>query len=273
MRDVILDVHPSSPPAANLVAAAYDSIAADYDSQVQGDDWMRRILWANVLAVFEPGDHILDVTCGTGTDAIFLAQHGMQVTALDISPGMAQMLRHKAARAGVGERVRALVGDAAALAIRADARFDGVVSTFAGLNTLPDLAAFACAAARLLRPGGHLIVHMLSRRSAWEWLALAARGRWRAARTLGSQSRRVYTIGGQPVPHFLYLPREAFGAYFARHFRLQRAYSLGALRPPHTLHGLPPPIPQALGALERPFAAHPPLLDRGRFFVLDMVRR
>ena len=36
-------------------------------------------------------------------------------------------------------------------------RFDGILSAFAGLNTVPDLRGFAVNAARLLRPGGHLI--------------------------------------------------------------------------------------------------------------------
>ncbi len=255
------------------VASAYDSIAADYDTQVEGDAWMRDILWRHFLAVFAPGNHILDVTCGTGLDAMFLAARGMWVTALDISPGMVQRLRAKAAWAGVSDRVQALVCDAGAPALWPSAHFDGIISTFAGLNTLTDLGAFACAAAPLLRGGGHLIVHILSRCSAWECLGLAARGRWQDARRLCRERDRPYTIGGQPVPHHLYLPREAYEGFFAPYFGLQRTYSLGALRPPHTIRRVPPVVAQALGTLERPFAAHPPLLDYGRFFVLDMVRR
>ena len=258
---------------ADLVASAYDSIASGYDAEVQGDAWMRRVLWRHCLAIFRSGDRVLDVTCGTGTDAVFLAQHGIHVTALDISPGMVQHTRAKAVQAGVGGRVQPAVCDAAALAVRDAPAFDGIISTFAGLNTVENLAAFACAASRLLWPGGHLLVHMLSRRSAWEWLGLVARGRGREARSRWGRERRVYLIGGQPVTHHLYLPHEAYNSYFASYFRLQAAYSLGALRPPHTLRLAPTPLAQALGALERPFASRRPLLDRGRFFVLDMVRR
>ncbi|MFN8472666.1 MAG: methyltransferase domain-containing protein [Anaerolineae bacterium] len=257
----------------DLVAAAYDGIAASYDAQVQGDTWMRHILWQHFLAVFEPGDSVLDVTCGTGTDAIFLAQHGICLTAMDISPGMVQRLHAKVTHVGIGERVHALIGDAANLAMCGSVRFDGIISTFAGLNTIEDPAAFACAAARLLRPCGHLIVHMLSRCSAWEWLGLAARGHWPEARNLCRRERRVYSIDGKPVPHRLYLPCEAYATFFAPHFRLHRAYSLGALRPPHTLRSVPRPVAQALGAMEPSVSSRPPLLDHGRFFVLDMVRR
>jgi len=35
-----------------------------------------------------PGSRVLDMACGTGLHALFLAEHGAEVTACDVSPGM-----------------------------------------------------------------------------------------------------------------------------------------------------------------------------------------
>ena len=65
------------------VSAAYDAIAREYDRQLDDDAWMRRILWKRYGQVFRPGHHVLDVGCGTGTDAVFLARRGVRVTAIE----------------------------------------------------------------------------------------------------------------------------------------------------------------------------------------------
>jgi ubiquinone/menaquinone biosynthesis C-methylase UbiE len=124
--------------------AAYDRIAARYDAQQAGDEWMRSCLHRHYVRVFRPGKRVLDIGCGTGTDALALARHGIQVLGIDGSPGM---IRQGRARIGAW-RVSLCV-----LAIEdittLDTTFDGAYSSFASLNTV-DLAAFACAVATVL---------------------------------------------------------------------------------------------------------------------------
>ncbi|HEX5502389.1 MAG TPA: class I SAM-dependent methyltransferase [Thermomicrobiales bacterium] len=269
-------VHGEFPPAlggqgGDPVAAAYDAIAAEYDAQVAGDAWMRRVLWARYAALFRPGRRVLDVGCGSGADAIFLARRGVRVTGIDVSPAMIARLEGKVRRLGLAGLVEARVMDVADLAAWHDRRFDGIVSAFAGLSTAPDLARFAADAARLLPPGAPMVLHLLNRTSLWEWLAHVAARRWPAARALRHQRERVFVIGGRPVRHYLYRPDEAYRA-FAGAFRLRRRYGLGALRPPHTLRRLPPPLIAVLDRLEVPLRARRPLADWGRFFVLELDR-
>lgn len=45
--------------------------------------------------------HALDVGCGTGTDAIFLAQNGFNVSAIDVSEEAIKIAKSKAEKAGV----------------------------------------------------------------------------------------------------------------------------------------------------------------------------
>lgn len=57
---------------------------------------------------FKPS-RMLELGCGTGTNAIWLAQQGFDVTAFDLSPLAIQQANEKARKAGV--KVKFLVGD------------------------------------------------------------------------------------------------------------------------------------------------------------------
>jgi SAM-dependent methyltransferase len=255
------------------VQFAYDRIAHGYDQQVAGDAWMRAILWQHYARLFRPGDHILDVSCGTGLDAVFLARAGMRVTGIDISPEMIAQLRARVAQENLDTLIEAQVLDLANLVQLPTGEFDGIVSAFAGLSTSPDLTKFAGNAARLLKPNGRMLIHMLNRFSLWEWLALIAHRRWGDARRLGSERRRTFTIGGLAVEHRLYYPLDAYQQFFANEFQIHRAYALGVLRPPHTMRAVPERGVRALEAIDERFGAHRPWLNRGRFFVLELLKR
>jgi SAM-dependent methyltransferase len=151
--------------------------------------------------------------------------------------------------------------------------FDGIISAFAGLSTTPDLSSFAENAARLLRPGGRMFLHMLNRTSLWEWLGCVKRGEWSAARRLGCQAERDFAIGGRAVRHYLYAPEDAYRRFFAGRFALTSAYGLGCLRPPHTVRRVPRPVVEALEKLDPVAGKHPPFVKWGRFFVLELARR
>ncbi len=255
------------------IASAYDAIAADYDRQLEGDGWMRELLWQHYLRRFGPGDRVLDVSCGTGLDSLFLAQRGVLVTGIDISSGMIAQLLAKAARLELQDRLEARVMDFADLGSWPAGGYDGIVSAFAGLSTTPDLTLFSRHAARLLRPEGRMVLHLLNRFSLWEWLGLMRDRRWSEASQLGALRSRRFVVGGRALHHHLFCPREAYERFFSRQFLLKESYSFGTLRPPHTVRRVPGRVARALGALERPLAHRSPFLNWGRFFVLDLELR
>ncbi len=92
----------------------------------------------------------MDVACGTGRYAAHLAARGFDVRGFDTSPGMLALARAKVPDAGFA------MADMVRLPV-ADYSVDVVVSTLA-LSHVEDLAPAFAEAARILRPGGHLLV-------------------------------------------------------------------------------------------------------------------
>lgn len=255
------------------IACAYDGIASDYDLQLEGDRWMREVLWEHYLRRFRRGARLLDVSCGTGLDSLFLAEQGMFVTGMDISPGMIARLLAKASKAGLDSQIEAHVANFADLGSWPLRGYDGIVSAFAGLNTARDLSEFSRHAAGLLRPNGRMVLHLLNRFSLWEWTGMVRDGHWSEARRLGSTRERRFSVGDQELRHHLFYPHEAYSRFFSREFLLDECYGLGFLRPPHTVRRIPRAVVRGLGALEKPLGHHRPFANWGRFFVLDLRLR
>ncbi|MGD1256871.1 class I SAM-dependent methyltransferase [Mycobacterium seoulense] len=71
--------------------------------------WSRATPPAELVELVEgpaalPAGRALDVGCGTGTDAIYLAAHGWDVTGVDMVPKALALARRKATAAGVAPR-------------------------------------------------------------------------------------------------------------------------------------------------------------------------
>ena len=103
-----------------------------------------------------PPGRVLDVGCGEGADAVWLAGRGWQVTALDVSEVALGRVREHAGDAGVGVRVETLhhdlVGDGPA-----PGRYD-LVSVFF-FHVLPEVFdGFYGGLADLVETGGTLLV-------------------------------------------------------------------------------------------------------------------
>lgn len=72
---------------------------------------------------FAAFDVVADLCAGIGLDAIALAEAGRRVVAVERDPLRARLLAHNVAAAGVGDRVRVVVGDATEVETGASAAF------------------------------------------------------------------------------------------------------------------------------------------------------
>jgi SAM-dependent methyltransferase len=103
-----------------------------------------------------PEARVLDVGCGAGYASVALARRKLRVDALDPVAAMVEATRDRAIEAGVESRVTARAGDVHALAF-ADDSF-ALVLALGVLPWLPDPGQPLREMARIVRPGGHLIV-------------------------------------------------------------------------------------------------------------------
>lgn len=124
--------------------------------------WRRRALtW---LSFPKSADrHILDLATGTADLAIALAHKfpAAHITALDLTPAMMEIGRSKVAAAGYNERIEFVEGNAQALPF-SDHSFDAVTCAF-GFRNFPNKQKALEEAARVLKPGGELLVLELFR--------------------------------------------------------------------------------------------------------------
>ena len=143
------------------------------------------------------GCAVLDLGCGDGKLAVRLAALGARVVGLDADPAMLRAAASRAAAAGVGMDFAA--GRARTLPFP-DRRFDIVVAVTV-LCFVPDAEAAFREIARVLQPGGAVVIGELGRWSLW---ALRRRIRgwlgnrlWRAARfrTVGELRRLAAGAG------------------------------------------------------------------------------
>jgi ubiquinone/menaquinone biosynthesis C-methylase UbiE len=138
--------------AVSSVRGGYDRWAAVYDHDanpllgLEGPAVRAAVGDVRGLAV-------LDLGCGTGRHALWLAEVGASVTAVDFSEGMLAEARRKPGAAAV----RFLVHDLHRPLPFASGAFDRVVSGLV-LEHLRELGVFFAEARRVLRPGGRAVV-------------------------------------------------------------------------------------------------------------------
>lgn len=106
------------------------------------------------------GQQVLDVGCGGGLLAEGMVRRGARVLGIDLAPEALAVARLHALESGVAVEYRQV--EVEALAESSPAGFD-VVTCLEMLEHVPDPSAIVAALARLVRPGGHVVVSTINR--------------------------------------------------------------------------------------------------------------
>jgi len=209
---------PATDPDAHYtgwIEAEFDNIARDYDRHILGNP-VNRLLRDRSLAwlrtVFSGSHAILEVGCGSGMETLPLLREGHEVTAVDISEEMLEVVLEKARSEGVAERLRCVhvrARDLGRLVPELGERaFDGAYSTYGALNCEPDLRPVVSALGRLLPPGRSFVAGVYNRWCLFEVASYAltlrpsrASARWRNPVRVGS-SRFCVDVFAFSAPEF-----------------------------------------------------------------------
>jgi SAM-dependent methyltransferase len=258
---------------------AFDSVAAEFDGPRGNNPLvqdMRAEMWRCLDGTFRRPARLLDMGCGAGLDAIRMARLGHQVTAIDWSAEMVRKTSAGAHREGVQERVRCLPLGAHELdRLAEDATYEGIYSDLGPLNCVPDLTSVSRQCARLLAPGGTLVICVMGRICPWEIAHYARRGRWDRVRIRFARGIVSVGMNRHKVWTRYYGPRELFRA-FAGEFRLVHHRGVCVFAPPPYLESVRdryPRLYRRLWQLDRVVAGWPVLRGWGDHFLMILRKR
>lgn len=171
------------------------------------------------MATLKPGSHVLDIGCGTGEDALWLAGQGHVVRGMDSSAAMVDIASAKAARTGSPATFECRSVES----LRTESlRFDAVLSNFGALNCVP-LTEWTGIVPGLLRSGGRGFVVLMGQRPLPATLRGGAPSRPRGS--------GVEVRVGTGVVTTYYEPVSAVIASLSTRARVARAEALGCLIP------------------------------------------
>lgn len=251
-------------------AVAFDAEAPFYDDGFGRNPVglvFRHVFQERLRVLFPVGAQVVDLGCGTGEDAAFLALRGVRVHALDVSPGMVERTRAKA-------RARGLPAGALLAEVRAaeevgglDGPFDGAYSDFGALNC-SDLRRVGEGLAAVLRPGAPVLVSLMGPRPLPHTLKRLLTGR---GERRGKSDPRV---SATPVPARYPTAAEAQDL-MGPAFVWRDVFALGLLLPDPSHEAWVHEHPQAFGilaALEGRVRRWPVLRGWGDHVVLEGAR-
>lgn len=257
-------------------SSPFDPLATEYEHQFDGSligGLLRQAVWRRLEARFHAGDHLLEINCGTGRDAIWLAQRRVRVLATDSSPAMLEAARRNVREVGAASlvEVRCLsIEDIAGGAIAEVGPFDGLLSNFGGLNCVQDLAAVGAGLARQVRSGGYAVLCVMGPAVPWEWAWFLLRGK--PATAFRRFRRAGVTWRGMTIK---YPSIRTLRRAWSPGFHLERVAALGALLPPTYVEMWARKYPEfvrRLAGIERRIETAPLLPWLADHYLLEMER-
>lgn len=220
--------------AFETVAEAYNRNADKYDDFIENNPnllRMREKVYSHVTSLLPAGARILDLACGTGTDAFWYARHGYTVHGVDISDGMLERAAEKAKELGLEAHVTFEHLSYTELGSLKKDQFDCVFSNFGGLNCVSDLRLVADQVRPLLKPNAYVVWALMPPFCLWE-SAMLLRGRVRLATRRYSGKSTVHKEGLH-YPVYYYTPTDVANAW-GQDFELVSVRALSVITPPAT---------------------------------------
>lgn len=256
--------------AFSLTAERYDSFAQDHPHLTR----MRAKVYDHVQRHVPAGAHILELNCGTGTDAVQLARRGYTVHATDAAPGMLERLRGKVRDLHLEDRITFEQRSFLELDGMPGAPFDAVFSDLGGLNCVADLSPVIAQLPRVLRPGGIVTWVIMPHVCLWE-MAEVFRGHFRLAFRRFTHGAVRANLEGLHFDVYYFSPRQVLD-WFGSGYEVLALEGLSVLTPTAESKSFATMFPRAYGALawlDDRLSPHWPWSGWGDFFMLTLRQK
>ncbi len=260
----------------DIVGRAFDDASDSYDHETDSNPirrGMREASLVHLREAFTGAERLLEIGCGTGSEAMELANNGREIVAIDVSQKMVDFTNRKAAESG--RDVRAYRMAAAELEklpkIYGKGYFDGCYSSFGALNCEPSINSVPGNLFNLLKPSAKAVFSVMNKKCLSEILSnfFIMRKSIALRRLRGISTAAVPRGSHNKFDVRLFSPRE-FETLFNPMFKAMKIAALPLFLPPYMpkLSGLQGP----LGICERALASTYPFNCLGDHFLMEMVR-
>lgn len=189
--------------------ASFDKAASNYDETFTNSEigkLQRKLVYTQLSKQLDSVNSILEINCGTGEDAIWLAKQNFKVIATDISAKMIEEAKNK----GDFDNLNFVVSDINSISTSfPNGNFDLVFSNFGGLNCLSkvELQQFFKNAGSLLSGKGKMILVIMPKSTLWEQFYFLAKAQFSNA-FRRKKEFAIADVDGEKVPTYYYNPKD-----------------------------------------------------------------
>ncbi len=222
--------------------AAFDDSAATYDEDFTNTSigrLQRKQVWKYLKLVYANGfpKHTIELNCGTGEDAVFLAEQGSAVLATDISEQMLSVAKAKILTNGFTSRITTQKLDLSNFSSTEFSQtYDLVFSNFGGLNCLnkKNLENLLNELRTVLNSKGRAILVIMPKFCAWESLYFTTRLSFKKAFRRRSDLPIKASVGSNEVEIWYHNPK-SIRQIAGKYYKIKNVQPIGISLPPSYL--------------------------------------